>query len=205
MAVRLPVIVSQAEARDRRSADIEESLVAELIMSGGLDATLVGPLRRIALDSTDLICLRGFSHDLALLSWMTIDEVELAWQALGMTGAFIDMQPVAERPATPARQQSRRIYYLQLRSDSDPKILCATLRAKLEDMRIKPVSIQLLKPIGSGAAKPPARVDVAPTAASILPTPSNAVPAEHSDQSPNNEPQWDQLDQLVDDLDALNL
>ena len=68
MAPRLAVVVSQAPMRDARTADIEESIVAELIMVGGLDATLVGPLERIQPDSTDRLCLGGFTQDLALLS-----------------------------------------------------------------------------------------------------------------------------------------
>ncbi len=45
MAPRLAVVVSQSPTRDTRTADIEESIVAELIMVGGLDATLIGTAR----------------------------------------------------------------------------------------------------------------------------------------------------------------
>lgn len=220
MAVRLPVIVSQAEARDSRAADIEQSLVAELIMSGGLDATLVAPLRRIQPESTDLLCLKGFSHDLALLSWMTLDEARQAWQNLGLDGDWVALQPESDDAQPAIRQASRRIYYLQLQPHSNPRSLCDRLRARLEAMRVKTVTLQMPKARISDKALP-----TIPNAASPMPgvprskssqpatdasdeaapvsTPQPSVPA-RSGQS-TAEPQWDQLDQLVDDLDALDL
>ena len=59
MAARLTVIVSQSARREGRLVDIEETLVTELMMSPGMDATLVGPLENIRPDSTDYLCLNG--------------------------------------------------------------------------------------------------------------------------------------------------
>lgn len=143
MAPRLAVVVSQAPMRDARTADIEESIVAELIMVGGLDATLVGPLERIQPDSTDRLCLSGFTQDLALLSWMPADDAGRLWRELELTGTVVPLSLDGSAALSNGAVTGRRIFYIQLSADSFPKQVCKQLQSRLELMRVQPVSLQL--------------------------------------------------------------
>ncbi len=229
MSIRLPVIVTQSETRDVRAADIEESIVAELIMSEGLDATLIGPLGRIAADSTDMLCLRGFTHELALLAWIPIEQAAGWWQSQGLTGTLVPLK-LAGQPASaagiqsgPAIQAGRRINFCQLSTQVNPRDVRNALVSRLNDLRVKPVTIQLARPstgsIGSGAvtSDPLPRPAVVAGNGSDLsrPSVSNAVPTRSDSgyqavRPTNREPvdadeEFSELDHLVDDLEALDL
>lgn len=208
MAPRLAVVVSQAPMRDARVADIEESIVAELIMVGGLDATLVGPLERILPDSTDLLCLSGFTQDLALLSWMPTDEAARLWAELKLTGTMVPMSLDGSAAVPSSSIIGRRIFYIQLTAQSVPSQVCKQLKARLELLRIQPVSLQLK--MTSPMKNTPT---VKPTTSTA---PEKPVERGHSPQTPETAPklppstassdsQWKNLDQLVDELDLLDL
>lgn len=224
MAPRLAVVVSQAPMRDARTADIEESIVAELIMVGGLDATLVGPLERIQSDSTDRLCLEGFTQDLALLSWMSVDEAAKCWSVLGLAGTVVPLSldgtavtgDVAMRgPAT-----GRRVFYIQLTSASEPRQVCKQLRSRLDLMRVQPVAIQLslsaptkntaaVKPSQAASPVQPVVRDGNSNGPKTSKVDSHAVvqPSSqgHSDSRGSTDEDWKSLDSLVDQLDALDL
>jgi hypothetical protein len=194
--------------RDARVADIEESIVAELIMVGGLDATLVGPLERILPDSTDLLCLSGFTQDLALLSWMPTDDAARLWAELQLTGTVVPMSLDGSAPVPSSQIAGRRVFYIQLTAQSIPTQVCMQLKARLELLRVQPVSLQLnLKsPMKSLPVATPTPVTDAqlqplkPQAPQAMPTTKPTTVSGGSSDS-----QWKNLDQLVDELDLLDL
>jgi len=210
MAPRLAVVVSQAPHRDARTADIEESIVAELIMVGGLDATLVGPLQRILPDSTDLLCLSGFTQDLALLSWMPTDEAARLWEQLQLTGTVVPMSLDGSAASPALMTKGRRVLYIQLTPQSVPSQVCKQLKSRLELLRIQPVSLQL------NLQSPKKTLPVASPPPTMGP---KAEPSDKAESSPLNpsaehlsskvvesqDSEWKNLDQLVDQLDLLDL
>jgi hypothetical protein len=214
MAPRLAVVVSQAPMRDARVADIEESIVAELIMVGGLDATLVGPLERILPDSTDLLCLSGFTQDIALLSWMPTDEAARLWAGLELSGTVVPMSLDGSAAVPVSHLAGRRIFYIQLTAQSIPTQVCKQLKARLELLRVQPVSLQLKMP--SPMKSPPTAVPTPGlpqplpqpleqvTAMPVLPAPASTVTKVATDGDASDS-QWKNLDQLVDELDLLDL
>jgi hypothetical protein len=199
--------------RDARVADIEESIVAELIMVGGLDATLVGPLERILLDSTDLLCLSGFKQDLALLSWMPTDEAARLWAKLKLAGSVVPMSLDGSVAVPSTQVVGRRVFYIQLTAQSVPTQVCQQLKARLELLRVQPVSLQLnmkspLKKLQ--VAKPTVAADpqVQPldhNSRTLLPTPLATAAQKLSIVGNSSDSQWKNLDQLVDELDLLDL
>ncbi len=207
MAPRLAVVVSQAPMRDARVADIEESIVAELIMVGGLDATLVGPLERILPDSTDLLCLSGFTQDIALLSWMSTEEAATHWNALKLAGTVVPMSLDGSTPVPSSQIAGRRVFYIQLTAQSIPSQVCKQLKARLELLRVQPVSLQLkmTSPMKNTGAKPTVPIVPPQPLESIVPSPMTGAPAAKPSVSMTSESQWKDLDQLVDELDSLDL
>lgn len=232
MAPRLAVVVSQAPTRDARVADIEESIVAELIMVGGLDATLVGPLNRILPDSTDLLCLSGFTQDFALLSWMPDEEVAKLWADLKLSGTVVPMS--LDGSAAPISQvKGQRVFYIQLTAQSEPTQVCKQLKARLELLRVQPVSLQLnlkspmkslpvtnpkageeskSKPLGQasdGQASDGQASDGQGLDGKVLEQTANSPftmsASMNSTVSSSSDSQWKNLDKLVDELDSLDL
>ena len=213
MAPRLAVVVSQAPMREARIADIEESIVAELIMVGGLDATLVGALERILPDSTDLLCLSGFTQDLALLSWISADEAARIWTGLQLSGTVVPMSLDGSAAIPTSQLRGRRVFYIQLTAQSVPTQVCKQLRARLELLRIQPVSLQLnmqssMKslPVAIPITEfDPSRQPLEQIAKSPLPASVPPIPTLSTESNSSSDSQWKNLDKLVDELDLLDL
>jgi hypothetical protein len=224
VAARLTVIVSQASQRDSRSVDLEETLVAELMMTPGLDATLIGPIESIQADSTDFLCLSTFNHNFGFISWLDEPTVAAHWQRLGLAGTVA-------RPGSLSTEQASslpkpRIYHFQIMASAPHTDILSQLRELQRDRAVKTVGIGLSAPLTRSTSerslqpapplpeKPPAEkgplvaTPLASHAAPTSPLPS-AQPepaARHLQRTPDSEEdedeQWQELDQLVDDLDA---
>ena len=211
MAARLTVIISQSASGHSRANDAEEALLTELMMTPGLDATLVGSLDGVQVDSTDYLCLSSFAQNLALVAALDVTEVAQHWERLGLDGHII---PVGHANGTPGR----RVYYLPL--ELGTASILAHLKQLLIDRSVQTVSLSL--PV---MAKPKVAAETSvPNAIAHTNFPSSSgnmvhesIPQTHpSDQHilarksvelppEAMEPQWPDLDRLVDDFDALDL
>jgi hypothetical protein len=208
VAPRLTVIVSQSATRDGRSVDTEETLVAELMMTPGLDATLIGALEKVSTDSTDFLCLSSFQHNFAFISWLDEATVAAQWERLGLAGT------VARPGASNGHHRKPRIYYLPLTHATTVADILAQLEQLQRERSVKTVGIQL------GPTASPSRAASSSLAASAgglpviqpsqptrTPAASLPPPASHSSAHPlsddeDEDEEWEELDRLVDDLDA---
>ncbi len=232
MAPRLTVIVSQSATRDGRSVDTEETLVALLMMTAGLDATLIGALETISADSTDFLCLSSFQHNFAFVSWLDEASVVTHWQRLGLAGS------VSRPGGTNVHNGKPRIYYLQLGHATTVADVLLQLEQLQRERSVKTIDIQLALPLAPARqALPPSAYpkDGSPSlaaAAAIHPQAANTTtsatatglpviqpaqapsrqmptlppPAIHASgqQSLDDDEEWEELDRLVDDLDAFD-
>lgn len=141
MAARIPVVVSQSIRREPLAVEYEEQLVTELMFSNGLDATLIGPLLQISLDSTDHLCLEGLKGSFALLSWGTAEECREELRRLRIDGEVIAKGNAFSGGAYTIPQTSRWIDYFQL----DLKVPISTwvdqLKELLRSREVKTYSI----------------------------------------------------------------
>lgn len=213
VAKRLTVIISQSSMRHSQAADVEERLLTELMMADGMDATLVGPLDSVQLDSTDYLCLSGFgSQTLAVVSSLSFEQVAQQWSRLQLGGQVVRMGQAGPMGL-------RRVVYFPLTSD-----VPATLRELgqlLLDQAVKVVGV--IMPLGKTAqplprslarSSSPAQISTgkssdsgaapSPPAAS-QPLPTQLPVSQPSEMHAQLEEEWPDLDRLVDDLDALDL
>jgi hypothetical protein len=106
----------------------------------------------------------------------------------------------------------RRVFYIQLTPQSLPNQVCKQLKARLELLRVQPVSLQLKMPLPARLPKvdrpthlpgqPLEQAAPAPT----LPTPAiSAAPKHLATEGDAPDARWSSLDQLVDELDLLDL
>lgn len=127
----------------------------------------------------------------------------------------------------PADEQlKRRLYFVDLRSHAlrDPKVILQGLKDLLQDRQIKTVSLQIgarPTPKNNPAISPTIIPASSPPQAS---TPATAPPTSHKNMEPNpipsraeahssvtplahddDDPQWQQLDKLLDDFDSLEI
>jgi len=67
---RLTVVLSQSQGKNPAKRGLEESIVAALIMEGGLDVSVVPHLYDIGPDHTGRLFLESVTGDMVLLSWL---------------------------------------------------------------------------------------------------------------------------------------
>lgn len=127
----------------------------------------------------------------------------------------------------PADEQlKRRLYFVDLRSHAlrDPKVILQGLKDLLQDRQIKTVTLQIgtkptpkNNPVASPAIVPLTMPPQTPTTAapapashkSMEPSPIPTRAEAHSSVTPlandDDDPQWQQLDKLLDDFDSLEI
>jgi hypothetical protein len=217
VASRLTVVISQSAAGQAHYTEIEEALLAELMMTAGLDATLVGSLERVQADSTDYLCLSGFAQSIALVSALPAEAVAQHWKRLALPGQIL---PIAQEQSS----SERRVYYLPLGLGVLP--IVEQLKQLLADRNVRTVGLSLPLVSKSGAVMGVSPSNVAggevTESTTIKQSPvgggpiggSDTVPVENSGAdlrgAPTLQPEsydleWPNLDQLVDDFDALDL
>ncbi len=70
MANRIAVVVSQSQSQNPAKRDLEEEIVAALLMENGIDVTIIPHLYDLTADSTGMVALQGVRGHLVVLSWL---------------------------------------------------------------------------------------------------------------------------------------
>lgn len=219
MAKRLTVIISQSSMRHSQAADAEERLLTELMMAAGMDATLVGPLDTVQIDSTDYLCLSASRNQtLAVVTSLSFEQLAEQWERLQLGGQVVRMGQTG-------RVGQRRVIYFPLSSDTAATL--EELRQLLVDQAVKTVDV--IMPLGKINQVSPGDVPLARSSARAAagkssgsdaapaspapslpgppqqPLPSQLPVSRHSQAQAEPDEEWPDLDRLVDDLDALDL
>ena len=229
MAARLTVIVCQAGAGNSSTSDIEETLVAELMMTPGLDATMIGPLDRVDSDDTDYLCISSFNHSLAVVTWMESGEVQQEWNRLRLKGKVVDFATLNDQgvghPSSAGNE--RQVFHLRLDPASSTKQVIQELQGLLESRNVKTVSLSLestsqdsqrslKKPLPYSDQAEPERKQAVPLRTESIDSAGDKADRKSTDLDvsahnalvdsiPDEDSEEAALDQLVDDFDALDL
>jgi hypothetical protein len=203
VAPRLTVIICQSPVRDSHSMDVEEALLAELMMTPGLDATLVGALENIAAESTDCLCLSSFSQSLALLSWASEAEVRRHWQRLELSGHILTMGQRPGDSSASAEAHGRRLVYF-FAMQTEKQAILNQLRQLLVERSVQTVSLALPASSKTPPADKSMRAEQKQPPVVAVDYPKPPTQAASGAQVDDSQP-WTHLDRLVDDFDALDL
>ncbi len=137
MSKRLTVVVSQSQSQHPAKRQLEEDIVAGLLLERGIDVTVIPNLYDLKADSTGMLALQGISGDLVVCSWLF--ERAAHWildrnQICGQTGTTLlknedeqDDQEEEEELGSDDKSRvidhrdipNRHIYCLDLKSSSE--------------------------------------------------------------------------------------
>jgi hypothetical protein len=70
MAKRIAVVVSQGQSQNPAKRDLEENIVAALLMEPGVDVTVIPHLYDLKPDGTGMLALQGVKGNMIVLSWL---------------------------------------------------------------------------------------------------------------------------------------
>ena len=209
---RLSVVVSQASKADGKSAEREEQIVAQLMMTAGVDLVLVGPMERIEPQSTDHLCLSSLSQDFVLITWLEHAALLLHWNRIGMVNSLGD----CSFPARDAASAPARVYHLSMSAQASVEAVMSQIRRVQSDRDTKTFGISF----GPGQTSQNAKVPPSSKAPQQIsnditkPAPRETANAAHektiepfaeaADGELDSET-WNGLEQLVDDLNNFEL
>lgn len=150
MAKRLTVVLSQGQTQNPAKRDLEENIVAALIMEPGIDVVVVPHLYDLPAGSTGLLALSGVSGPLVVLSWLFERAARWTLDRAGVRGqSGVTLLPTAdadedeeeetaeEAPAAAGDKvrvlderelPKRKIYCLDLRAHNDSQIYIAEVK-----------------------------------------------------------------------------
>ena len=70
MEKRIAVVVSQGQSNNPVKRDMEEEIVAALMMEPGIDVTVIPHLYDLKSDGTGMVALSGIAGNMIILSWL---------------------------------------------------------------------------------------------------------------------------------------
>ncbi len=86
MAKRFTVVLSQGQSNNPTKRQLEETVVAELIMQDGIDVLVIPHLYDLPSDGSAMLALQNLSGDFALLSWLYARAAHWTLDRLGIRG-----------------------------------------------------------------------------------------------------------------------
>src|SRR5262245_12938576 len=119
MAKRIAVVVSQGQSANPAKRQLEEDVIAGLLMEPGTDVVVIPHLYDLQPDGTGLLALRGIMGNVIVLSWLyergarwTLDRFEIRGKE-GMTTIKAEQddeeldedESVEEAPAAEAKDR----------------------------------------------------------------------------------------------------
>ncbi|HTN75343.1 MAG TPA: ferredoxin family protein [Pirellulaceae bacterium] len=171
MAKRLTVVLSQGQSQNPAKRDLEESIVAALIMESGIDVVVIPHLYDLTPDSTGMLALSSVSGHMVVLSWLferatrwTLDRAGVQGQegSTLLKSADDDEDEPAEatvdadgkeRVIDRRDQPKRKIYCIDLRVNNQPRVYIDELKRIYSELNTQLVGLGLLDWVG-GSAKP---------------------------------------------------
>lgn len=156
---RLTVILSQGQSQNPAKRDLEESIVAALLIERGIDVVVIPHLYDLKSDGTGVVALQSVSGHMVVLSWLyeratrwTLDRHSVRGQegktllvaeeddedAEESAEAEADdkVRVIDERP-TP----QRRIYCIDLRSSNRAEAFVAEIKRIYDELNVKVVGL----------------------------------------------------------------
>ncbi len=188
MARQMAVVLSQGQSNNPAKRHLEETIVAELMMTRGFDVTVIPHLYDLSPDSTALLALQGLAGDFILLSWLypraahwTLDRHDIRGRngETALKSAWDERKKKWERKTQEYRtdeqtprvidqrpEPKRTIFHLDLRMHrGSPRVLgrgptdrCRTLSARSCSLLGVPDDQPRPRPTAPAAAAPAASV-----------------------------------------------
>ncbi|MBI3468622.1 MAG: ferredoxin family protein, partial [Planctomycetes bacterium] len=164
MAKRLTVVISQGQSANPAKRDLEESLVAALLMERGVEVTVIPHLYDLAPDGTGMLCLQGIAGDMVVLSWLYPRAARWIMdrnQVRGHEGTTLlvaeadedDEENEDDAPADGAATgngedlrgtvPSRKVYCIDLRVKDRPEPYLEEIRRIVAEMNVQTVPLTL--------------------------------------------------------------
>lgn len=93
MASRLAVVLCSGMHGGGPRESLHDQLIADVLFTAGLDASIIQSLTRVEVASTDHLCLQGIMGDMALVGWDGAEVTAEQLKRLGVVGRMWWIEP----------------------------------------------------------------------------------------------------------------
>jgi len=135
---RIVVVVSQGQSSNPAKRDLEENVVAALMMEPGIDVTVIPHLYDLKADGTGMLALQGIPGDMIVFSWLferaarwTLDRNGIR----GLEGKTLLVQDLGEdeddedEAAEKVAEEDDKVRVIAQRTNPKRRIYCIDLQA----------------------------------------------------------------------------
>jgi NAD-dependent dihydropyrimidine dehydrogenase PreA subunit len=134
---RLTVVLSQGQSQNPAKRDLEENIVAALLMERGIDVVVIPHLYDLQAEGTGVLALQGVSGHLVVLGWLyeratrwTLDRHGVRGQeGKSLLKLEADDEEEDDEAAEAARDAAEKARVIDQRALPNRKIYCLDLRA----------------------------------------------------------------------------
>jgi NAD-dependent dihydropyrimidine dehydrogenase PreA subunit len=158
---RLTVILSQGQSQNPAKRDLEENLVAALMMERGIDVCVIPHLYDLQADGTGVLALQGVSGHVVVLSWLFERATRWTLDRHGVRGqegkSLLKMEEedqddedqeeaeakAADKPRVIDERElpKRKIYCLDLRANNRPEVFVEEVKRIYKELNTQVVSL----------------------------------------------------------------
>jgi len=152
---KLTVVISQAQGKNPAQRHLEEEIAAALIMDPEIDVSLVPHLYDLTRDHTGMLFLKSVPGDMLILSWLFPRATRWILDRNGVKGKegvsllnkSEEEEDEEQAPAAESRGigawdvPNRKIYCIDLRDHSDPRIYLDEVRRIAREKSVQTVDL----------------------------------------------------------------
>lgn len=155
---KITVVISQGQGKNPAKRHLEEEIAASLIMDSEVDVSLVPHLYDLSADHTGMLFLKSVPGDMVILSWMYPRAARWVLDRNGVKGqeGVSLLKPADEDEAESEDEQEpqdrpealgawdvpkRKIYVLDLRGNTDPKVYLDEIRRIARETSVQTVDL----------------------------------------------------------------
>lgn len=190
----MTVVIIQSAQRDGRVTDLEEQVLTRVMFENNMDAVLVGPVEHMESDGTDALCLSKVPSGTVLLGWLSNAVAAEHFQRLGMPWR-IDGQG-----------RATQLRYRQLTLNESSDNVFTELSNILKNISVRTLQIAIpTSPLKSSTTNSPASAPSTHASQPLRRSESSSIEIQPKASASPASADRDALDQLVDDLEALDL
>jgi NAD-dependent dihydropyrimidine dehydrogenase PreA subunit len=187
MPRRLTVVLSQGQSLNPAKRKLEEDIVAQLVVEGGVEVTIIPNLYDLTPDGTGILALQGITGDMVVLAWLFPRAAHWTLDRQGIRGKVGTTLLNSEddegeededengadengklRVADQRPAPNRSIYCLDLRVRNEPAPFIAEIRRIAAECSVETVGLlDWINPAAPGVRPEPVERYVAPAAGNV--------------------------------------
>ena len=219
MVHKTTVVLAQGDRCSSAQRELEEQLVALLIMESGVEMTVIPHPETLTPESTGKLCLEGITTDMILLSWLAPSAAHAVLERCGIQSRLgrTNFEDKKQLPhdgreadgiaATPPDHSQRTIFFIDLHKSDHVEPYLEEIRRIGSEVSVQTVPLERVSDMSPSIPRVKPKIQTDDNTQTLEQTSqereSKIASSEGSQPDDHEEPN-DAMDDLIDELEAMD-